>query len=81
MWLIYRVVKRNHRFRTKTFSEIMDDMIGATMWKQLVALLCLSVVAFLFSWALMDVLILNDASLEKQLTGHQTFWMTICYFF
>ena len=81
MWLVYRLVKQDRRFRAKTFSEILDDMIGATMWKQLIALLCLSVVAFLFSWALMDILILNDASIEKELTGHQTFWLTICYFF
>lgn len=80
MWLVYRIVKQDRRFRTKTFSEILDDMIGATMWKQLLALLCLSVVAFLFSWALMDVMTLDDAS-NADLSGHQTFWLTICYFF
>lgn len=31
MWLVYRLVKQDRRFRTKTFSEILDDMIGATM--------------------------------------------------
>lgn len=80
MWLVYRLVKQDRKFRAKTFSEILDDMIGATMWKQLIALLCLSVVAFLFSWALMDVMTLDDAS-NADLSGHQTFWLTICYFF
>lgn len=79
-YLCYRCIKRIKRFKIRTFPEIVDYIIGATMWKQLFALLCLSVIAFLFSWALMDMMELQDSN-GTPLTEHQTLWMTICYFF
>ena len=30
MWQVYRLVKQDRRFREKTLSEILDDMIGTT---------------------------------------------------
>lgn len=79
---IYNLLKLKTRFAVRTFHEILDDILGASMWKQLCYLFLLSTVAFLFSWLLMDAFEPGDASKgNNPIEGHKTFWLTICYFF
>lgn len=82
MYYCYRIIKHRKRFAVRTFPEIIDDILGAQMWKQLSCLFLLSMAAFLFSWLLLDAIDPRDASNDNQLLGnHETFWLTICYFF
>ena len=82
MYYCYRIIKHRKRFAVRTFPEIIDDILGAQMWKQLGYLFLLSMAAFLFSWLLLDAIDPRDASNDNQLLGnHETFWLTICYFF
>lgn len=84
-FLCYRIIKHQRRFAIRTFTEIIDHILCANMWKQLGSLLALSIAAFLVSWLFVDALPLSDDFTNPELAriskDHNTFWLTICYFF
>ena len=62
----------------RTFSEIVDGVISSGWSKQLFALAVLTIVAFFVSW----ILVSSIGNLQWQgIDLHQSFWLTICYFF
>ena len=80
--LAYQVIRIRHKYKIRTFSEIIDIILSSGWSKQLFALLILSTIAFLFSWALIDSiseLYWNGA--DSSIDSHHSFWLTICYFF
>lgn len=83
-FLCYRIIKHQKRFAIRTFTEIIDDILCANTRKQLGSLLALSIAAFFVSWIFIDALPLNDNFSNTELAriskGHNTFWLTICYF-
>lgn len=82
LYSIYRLIKHRRKFVIRTFNEILDEILGASIWKQLGYLFLMSLTAFLFSWLLVDALSPRDALCSSEITNnHNTFWLTICYFF
>ena len=82
MILAYYIAKKSHKFRMRTFSEIIDKILSSGWSSQLITLFALSIIAFLFSWALIDSI--NELywnGIDSPLGEHQSFWLTICYFF
>lgn len=80
--LVYNMAKVCHKLRIRTFSEIVDKILSSGWSSQLFALFTLSIIAFLFSWALIDSI--NELywnGTNTPLDEHQSFWLTICYFF
>ena len=78
--LIYRLIKSIHRYHIRSFSEIVDNVLSSGWSKQLSVLACVTILAFLISWLLVysiDSIQWEDEKLNK----HQSFWLTVCYFF
>lgn len=81
IFLVYQIFKIRHKYKIRTFSEIVDKILSSGWTNQLMALLILSVIAFLFSWALIDSISNLHWNGADPLNDHQSFWLTICYFF
>lgn len=80
--LVYHLMKIRHKFKIRTLSENVDRILSSGWSSQLFALLVLSIIAFLFSWALIDSIHdLHWNGTDSPLKDHQSFWLTICYFF
>jgi hypothetical protein len=80
--LAYHIIKIRHRYKIRTLSEIIDRILSSGWCNQLLALLVLSIIAFLFSWALIDSINeLHWNGKDIPLDNHHSFWLTICYFF
>ena len=80
--LAYHIVKIRHKYKIRTLSEIVDRILSSGWSNQLFALLVLSIIAFLFSWALIDSINeLHWNGSNTPLDSHHSFWLTICYFF
>lgn len=80
--LTYHIVKTRHKYKIRTLSEIVDKILSSGWSNQLFALFVLSVIAFLFSWALIDSINeLHWNGSDTPLDNHHSFWLTICYFF
>lgn len=80
--LAYHIIKTRQKYKIRTFSEIIDSVLSSGWRSQLFALLVLSIIAFLFSWALIDSINeLQWNGTDSPIDNHQSFWLTICYFF
>lgn len=80
--LAYHIVKIRHKYKIRTLSEIVDRILSSGWSNQLFALFGLSIIAFLFSWALIDSINeLHWNGSNTPLDSHHSFWLTICYFF
>ena len=80
--LAYHIMKIRHKYKIRTLSEIIDKILSSGWSNQLMALLVLSIIAFLFSWALIDSINeLHWNGTDSPLDNHHSFWLTICYFF
>lgn len=79
-YLGYRTIKHIQRYHIRSFSEIVDSVLSAGWEKQLLVLSFVSIAAFLLSWTLIDSIDHlhwdGDDSMH-----HESFWLTICYFF
>lgn len=80
---VFRIIRRLGRFAVRTAPEILDDILGSNIIKQLGYLFLLSLAAFLTSWLIVDAIMPQDASNNNTVPfpNHETFWLTICYFF
>lgn len=81
IFLVYQILKIRHKYKIRTFSEIVDKVLSSGWTNQLMALSILSIIAFLFSWALIDSISNLHWNGADPLNDHQSFWLTICYFF